>query len=253
MAQQLAERLHAKKKTTVSVAIFKGPDRSFTQAGKSMSEQFYQSLKSADQSLKFVDFEQIKTMASDHHLLTVDAYDWEVSRDLAAVAHADVQIRGSFRIIANGIELKISWVPTEGQAEDYAKDPAPRELGHLIATPPVSMEMQSQSNEPLLEAHGEFLDLSIPGIKYPMCSECPPPEFSREASAAKVTKATVVLRVTVLPDGNLTEIAVIESPGYGLDQVAWKAVKSWKLKPALDAKGKPVSVRMSVEVLFRRF
>ncbi|HEX3877574.1 MAG TPA: TonB family protein [Bryobacteraceae bacterium] len=75
------------------------------------------------------------------------------------------------------------------------------------------------------------------------------PEYSEAARSAKL-EGTVVLYVTVQPDGSATPIRVLKSLGMGLDEKAIEAVQQWQFKPATK-NGEPVAVVATIEVNFR--
>ena len=84
----------------------------------------------------------------------------------------------------------------------------------------------------------------------PKCEYCPNPSFSEEARAARV-QGTVVLQVTVTPDGHAENVSVLRRAGYGLDEKAMEAVKTWRFRPAVGPNGNPVSTTVPIEVTFR--
>ncbi len=88
------------------------------------------------------------------------------------------------------------------------------------------------------------------GVGLPECIYCPAPVFSDEAVKAKY-QGPVTLKITVLADGRVTNVTVVQSPGLGLDEKAIEAVRKWKFRPATGANGKPVSVYAHIEVSFR--
>jgi TonB family protein len=59
-----------------------------------------------------------------------------------------------------------------------------------------------------------------------------------------------LLDITVTLEGIAAKIVLIKGLGEGLDEKAIEAVKSWKFKPAKDATGEPVPVRVQVQVTF---
>jgi TonB family protein len=61
-----------------------------------------------------------------------------------------------------------------------------------------------------------------------------------------------VLSVVVEPDGSTSHIRVIKRVGHGLDEKAIDAVKTWIFKPA-TLNGKPVAVRIAVEIKFHLY
>lgn len=69
------------------------------------------------------------------------------------------------------------------------------------------------------------------------------------AHNAKI-EGTVVLFATIGTDGFAHDIQVARPLGYGLDELAVEVVKRWTFKPA-KGQGKPVPVKISIEVPFR--
>jgi TonB family protein len=90
-----------------------------------------------------------------------------------------------------------------------------------------------------------FYDSSLTAV----ATYAPDPKYSKEAKRAKV-QGTVVLAVVVGTDGIAHDISVVRSLGYGLDEEAIRALKTWRFKPAKSL-GKPTPVLIHVEVAFR--
>jgi protein TonB len=62
----------------------------------------------------------------------------------------------------------------------------------------------------------------------------------------------MLLELTVDIAGNPVDIVITRPLGFGLDDQAVKAVKSWKFRPA-TLKGQPVPARVSVRVTFQLY
>jgi periplasmic protein TonB len=92
----------------------------------------------------------------------------------------------------------------------------------------------------------------VNGVGVPVCLYCPIPQYSDEARKAKY-QGTVVLQVTITPDGRAVNITVLKSPGLGLDEKAMEAVKTWKFKPAAGPNGRVVATIVPIEVTFRLY
>ena len=75
------------------------------------------------------------------------------------------------------------------------------------------------------------------------------PTYSEKARRAHL-EGVVTLGLEVDDKGNTRDIRVVKSVGGGLDEEAIKAVKRWKFESG-TYEGKPVSVRLNVEVSFR--
>lgn len=87
------------------------------------------------------------------------------------------------------------------------------------------------------------------GVKPPRVIYSPGPEFSDEARLQKI-EGTVTLDIVVTSAGKTALIRVLKTLGYGLDEKAIEAVRTWKFHPATKD-GKPVSVNVAVQVEFR--
>lgn len=80
----------------------------------------------------------------------------------------------------------------------------------------------------------------------------PEPPYSKQARMHNI-EGTVVITIVIGTDGNVTDAQLKSNPlGWGLDQEALKTVRTWKFRPA-TRDGKPVAVRVIVEVTFRLF
>ena len=73
------------------------------------------------------------------------------------------------------------------------------------------------------------------------------PEIAREAGI----EGTVIVQATIGKDGRVKETIILKGiPKTGLDEAAMDAIKTIKWKPAYQ-RDKPVTVRISVPVVFR--
>jgi TonB family protein len=83
----------------------------------------------------------------------------------------------------------------------------------------------------------------------------PEPGYTEEARAAKL-EGTDVFAVVVDANGAVADVCLTRSLSEGkvvsLDENAIQTLRTWKFKPALR-KGKPVPVKVTVEVSFRMF
>jgi TonB family protein len=110
-----------------------------------------------------------------------------------------------------------------------------------------AIEMSAIPNDP-----PGVLRAGVNGVTSPQCIYCPEPEYSEEARKARLD-GTVVLDITVLPDGSVNDIVVLKTTGHGLEEKAIETVKKWKLKPASDKQGNLVACRVNIEVTFRTY
>ncbi len=89
------------------------------------------------------------------------------------------------------------------------------------------------------------------GAGVPTCVYCPDPQYSDVARAAKIQGA-LQLSIVVTEEGKAAAIYVLKGAPLGLTAQAIKAVQNWQFKPATKD-GKPVVVRVPIEITFRLF
>jgi periplasmic protein TonB len=87
------------------------------------------------------------------------------------------------------------------------------------------------------------------GVSAPQLVFAPDPEFSDEARRAKY-QGECVVSLIVDAQGNPQQVQILRHLGMGLDEKAREAVERYRFKPAM-LKGKPVPVRVDVQVDFR--
>jgi TonB family protein len=88
-------------------------------------------------------------------------------------------------------------------------------------------------------------------VHAPQLRHSPDPPFSSEARERRIA-GTVVVWMIVDKDGHTRDFQITKPLGYGLDEQAIKAVRSWVFEPA-TYDNHPVAVAVSVEVNFRLF
>ena len=89
------------------------------------------------------------------------------------------------------------------------------------------------------------------GVTNPRPIYQPSPDFSEKARKKKF-EGVVILSLIITPEGTVRDPVIAKSLGYGLDEKALEAVRKWKFDPATKD-GKPVAVRVAVEVNFRLY
>jgi TonB family protein len=76
------------------------------------------------------------------------------------------------------------------------------------------------------------------------------PEYTEKALKHKVS-GVVTLSLTVLPDGTTSNVKVTRALEKSLDEAAVNAARQWRFEPG-TYEGKPVAVKLDVEVSFHR-
>ena len=113
----------------------------------------------------------------------------------------------------------------------------------IVCVPRSSAQEQAASDE-IYEMHNAREN----GITAPKPLYHPDPEYTDRARKKKV-RGTVLLSIVVTPEGTVRDAKVTTSLDKELDQQALNTVNTWKFEPATKD-GKPVSVRIAVEMTF---
>lgn len=114
-------------------------------------------------------------------------------------------------------------------------------LLYLVLLPAGVIKAQ-QTSEPKVDPPRA----GVNGVGKPQCVYCPESEKTPKPKISGV----VLLDVTVMTDGKITDPVVVKGPGMGLNEKALELVRTWKLKPARGPDGKPVKCRVQIEVTF---
>ena len=88
------------------------------------------------------------------------------------------------------------------------------------------------------------------GVSLPQATKQVKADYTEAAKANRIV-GTVMLDVVVLSDGAVGDVTVSKSldATYGLDESAVAAMKQWAFRPGMKD-GKPVAVRVNVEIAF---
>jgi periplasmic protein TonB len=172
-----------------------------------------------------------------------------------------------------GLLLGVSWQCTKRGATDFftatpagpavpAADTVPlpavgaapgQNGGVLDALPPRVAPPRPPPTPPSDTAADPGTDGNDPGAPHPMngvavAMSSPPPAYPADAMRMN-EQGTVVLRVTVEPDGDTSDIAIEESSGSrSLDRAARQSLRRWRFQPAYRD---GVAIRSEVRVPVR--
>ncbi|HEY3615301.1 MAG TPA: energy transducer TonB [Candidatus Sulfotelmatobacter sp.] len=94
-------------------------------------------------------------------------------------------------------------------------------------------------------------DRAIPGVTAPKPVYHPNAEYTDKARKKKI-QGSVVVTIVVTDEGTVRDARIVSGLAKDLDKQALKAVSAWKFEPATKD-GKPVAVRIRVEVDFRLY
>jgi len=109
---------------------------------------------------------------------------------------------------------------------------------------------RDQKTKKIALPSGEEAYISGEGMEGPYILEQKPPPYTYEARRRRI-EGIVVLQAVVRKDGRLSDITILQSPGYGLGESAMKTLaEKWRYIPA-KLNGAFVNTLIDIEVSFQ--
>lgn len=246
IAHELAAELSGIRCRKVVVMDFWGSDASWSPFSSWLADQFSTALKSSGYPIEVVNRAQLLISLEANGLSQEIGRSVEILR-VADSLGADTLVQGTYGFAEHGIGVTLhAYHVTDPRhaspGEGYARETEVRgkipmqEIAIVVPLPPDASKKDFFSGEG--------------GVSSPECVYCPNPQFSAEAKKIKL-QGTVLLDAIITAEGSATQITVVKGLGHGLDEQAIECVNQWRLRPAIDADGKPVSVPTPLEVVFR--
>ncbi|HEX4006761.1 MAG TPA: energy transducer TonB [Acidobacteriaceae bacterium] len=91
-----------------------------------------------------------------------------------------------------------------------------------------------------------------PGASPPRVLAQANPEYSDQARKKRI-QGIVLIALTVNEQGQPTDVHVVRSLGYGLDENALDCVSRYRFQPAVTREGTPFPYRLTVEISYRLY
>jgi TonB family protein len=163
------------------------------------------------------------------------------------------------RVYVDG--LPVGQAPTAGMDVAFGKHVVRMEVD---GREPVSAEVELKPERPLKAVAftlplprsddgsvrpGQFVPFG-PGVSAPLRQSGSLPSYP-EAARERGLEGAPMVEVWVSETGDVMDVAIVESAGATLDSALLEAVAGWKFAPA-TLRGVPVSVRFTIQHLFRR-
>jgi protein TonB len=120
--------------------------------------------------------------------------------------------------------------------------------GDSLATPPVTRTAQARALEAPAEERGDAAAECPEEPTRPRPIDIPQPAYTVEARTAGI-EGRVRARISVDETGAVTNVAVIEGLGHGLDEAALAALRTARFEPATRC-GRPVADTLTISVRF---
>lgn len=220
------ERVYAKK---VAVLDFSGPGLEVTQFGRSLADQYAETLAKSGGKFVVVDRSQFLQALSSAKPPMTTSSDLN-SGHLIKTAHADTEVLGHLESDGTHVSLavevrRIKNGKTVAKLHDTLDESksVDTQLAHILSTV-------------------DYPDGDAIGYTEPTCVRCPTPQYTDAAFKAHV-EGSVELSAVIEADGRASHIVVEKRLGAGLDESVVKAVQNWEFRPSQGPDGKPAAVR----------
>lgn len=265
LAQALAAKLPRRREMVVFVAPpgWKGKHYSYPLAKRICSE-LARDLSAADPSALFLTPATAAGILARHGFLPLDSYyawSWRLSpphfmpslnsieAQLGDLVGAQITIAGQMRRKSRGIALTVEAMETKGRRQRMKRIAKVRAF---LPSSPRLRALLAQAGKPIEGDSGVYW-AGLGGVGQPHCISCVSPQYTA-AAARDMVNTTVLLLATVGTDGKVSDVVLLRGAwgqtGPGLDRNAIAAVKTWKLRPPKGPDGKPVPIRLTIQITF---
>jgi len=237
VADEMAASLARAKLKTVIVFDFVGPD-GMDAVGQRLAAEFRASVAKSGQDIRVEDYSELLGLLKKNGLVLANLHNVATARWLVGQSEPDAWIYGKLSNSVGGLKLTVDAYPLSALAERYLE---------FNASMPLTDNLKALIGEPATDEFSYLPRAGRNGYSYPECVYCPVLQFPPEVLTHKFS-GTVVLDLTVEPDGHIEDIRVKVGLPFGLTQQALDTVKKWRLKPSTGPDGKPTAVSQVAEL-----
>jgi TonB family protein len=242
LGEEFAKRLKSYKPRKIGVADFSPSGDALPSQGHYFAQSLTLSLRHHGKKLFIIDHDRFDAAVTSAHLSTASFSSPERAGALAGKVPEDVVIIGKIGRDGENYNFEVSAVHVSDGKILFTQGTTLHRTGFLDS---FSEPFPPKVGQPVYTA-----GVNRTGI--PTCMYCPAPEYNDFARREK-TQGSVVFEVLISPEGQAVSLKLVKSIGYGLDEKAFDAIKSWRFKAAAGADGSPVYVRVPIEVTFHLY
>jgi TonB family protein len=209
-------------------------------------DSFRDNIEKLVPGVQFVRREDAVSLLSSHGFIKLDMNVTDVLVPIASEAGAEVVVTDTISWLHDGIEFLCDVIDARTQNKiDQIKTKIVRTVPDfggkplLIRDPDTGISSIIYSGKP----SGSWRDLE------PHCDKCQDPSYTPAARKDGI-EGEVLMIVTVTEQGTAENIGVLRGLKDGLTERAAEAVRSWQFKPAIGPDGKPIKVRVPIQMKF---
>jgi TonB family protein len=238
--KSLATEIEKAEFHRVYVPDFLDSSGSRTEKGCFLASAFSTDLAKAAHNFEVVNRIHAQQQLNEAHISTQDLQQPESLSKGALAVGADAVLVGTGTITASHVNLLFSLRDAASRKEVYS-------LNYNEQLKPAF-----ESSFPAVEGESShfYYFPGLDGVSQPKCIYCPDPPYSDEMRRNKI-QGTVLMSVRIDEKGTITDVRVMKKPDKELAKEAVSILAKWRMEPSHDLDGKPVPVRVSVEIGFR--
>jgi len=241
-AKSLAQEIEQAQFHKVYVLDFLEPSGSRTEKGCLFASTFSTNLARDAHNFEVVNRIHAQKQLNELHISPQDIQRPEMLSKAAQALGADAVLVGTATISPTEAKLLLSLREAASGKEVHSMDYHEK------------LEAAFETGFPAIEDASSHIYYfpGLDGISQPKCIYCANPDYTDEARAKKI-QGNVLLSVSVDEKGTITNARVVTNPNDGLTKRAVNILNKWRMEPSHDLDGKPVPVRVSIEITFRLF
>ena len=257
---QHADKAGCKKSAcTILVANFTDSSGSTSILGMQFADAVSEQLAAGAMDIRIVDRKRLYKFLEMERIPSKFLVEDNAERWLAMEQSANAVLVGHLDGAGDKLTVTLQLLDAHflvGPRERREVRKGPMEKVELTIT---GVEEQSRmAEEPFREASASqvaedqgILRAGRNGVTVPNGVYMPTPDYTDPARIAKINGG-IILLVTVSEEGRAENLQILKGLPFGLNQAALNTVRTWKFRPAtLD--GKPVAVKVPIEVTFRLY
>ena len=252
ISEEIVAKLKSSEYENVVVMDFPGPDKTWSPFSSWLADQFSAALRNAGYPIAVIDRGRLAASLDEYGLSEEDEFGYGADKHrIAASLGADAIVEGSYGPAENGVGVTVNAYRVFELGDNITslaaspiisvrgKIPFTKEVGSVVLLPLDALWPKQKSL-----ATGEG------GVSSPECVYCPNLNLSDGENKGHL-EGVVLVMATITSDGSIARAKVIKSLDSDLDERAVERLGVWKLRPATNADGKPIPVRIPVEIVVR--
>jgi TonB family protein len=240
LSKDLRHKISEGKLSSVVVADLLSPDGTPAAEGIYFADLISLYLAQHPKKFAVIDRDVLSHTLAAHKLTTADLASTESLNRVGLDLHVDAFALGTVEISAQRLVLDVSI--------KRALD------GNVITEAKVVIDQSpfyaSLSLYPLAQRPNVAFPPGAKDIRPALCLDCPAPQFRGPDGANSSSTTVILLGLVVSAEGRVVDVQVVRGAGPEFRDIALRAIRAWRFKPATNKAGQPVAFVVPMDVTF---